>query len=130
MDYEAGFDMVPPLTKEPRDQEKWEILIDIVQSIVWYKEIMLFKSNYIEFNIGDHPKIPFEGHKFLSFRSKISNIDPGQTKDMIEEIWVYAMVVFDSRARYWSNKLGGSSVYSWQDVHDSETSYDKVSHPS
>jgi hypothetical protein len=72
MGCDAGFDTVPPLTKSDTDKRDWNQFIDTVRTRYQDDERVEIKLHYIEFNAGEHPLLPFEGHKFLRFSSKIT----------------------------------------------------------
>jgi hypothetical protein len=72
MGMNAGFDMVPRLTKEAVDTRNWEQFMKLIKS--HYKDDMRveIKQNCILFKAGEHPSLPFEGHKLLRFSAKVS----------------------------------------------------------
>lgn len=72
MSIHAGFDMVPCLGKGLVEKHNWQTFIDFVKKHYKDDECVEVKPNYIEFKTGEHPLLPFEGHKFLRFSCKIS----------------------------------------------------------
>lgn len=124
MGADAGFDMVPRLSRGAEDVKKWKDFLNNV--LITYKNDAQVKiqHGYIEFEAGEHPKIPFEGHKFLRFSSKVTGAIAGRTGvwDYITSVSLMAKLVFGSRVRSWS-ELG---FYDWRDVHESNASYSKV----
>lgn len=85
MDINSGFDMVPPLSKGQADRDKWGSFMKFMKNFYQYDDLVEVQPNYIVFKAGEHPKLPFEGHKFLRFSSKISG-RPGEiVVDYIKE---------------------------------------------
>lgn len=72
MGFDCGFDMVPCLTESDSDRNPWLAFIDELKEV--YKEDSVFRvqSGDVEFQIGEHPRLPLEGHKFLRFSSRVS----------------------------------------------------------
>lgn len=62
---EAGFDMVPRLTKGAVDKQNWQSFIKFIKAHYNNDELVDVKPNYIVFKAGEHLLLPFEGHKFL-----------------------------------------------------------------
>lgn len=124
MGADAGFDMVPPLPKEL--QWKWAEFIKIVK--IHYKDDdqVDVRSNKIVFKAGEHPQLPFEGHKLLRFSSKITG-DP-KVEEYIDEIMEWAQIFFGSRVRYWNELYDKFGIYTWDEVFKSMDSYDQVCH--
>lgn len=74
MEIAAGFDMVPRLSKGAVDKRNWQSFIEAIKKHYQDDDLVEIKPNYLEFKVGEHPLLPFEGHKFLRFSSKISGI--------------------------------------------------------
>ena len=72
MGIDAGFDMVPCLSKGAVDRRNWQSFIKTIKEHYQNDDLVEVKPNYIAFKAGEHPLLPFEGHKFLRFSSKIS----------------------------------------------------------
>ena len=64
MGIDAGFDMVPRLTKGPVDSRNWQSLISAIREYYKDDENVKFKPNYVEFTVAEHPQLPLQGHKF------------------------------------------------------------------
>ncbi|KAG6026858.1 hypothetical protein E4U41_001146, partial [Claviceps citrina] len=76
MGIDAGFDMVPRLSATGSDRLKWKTFLVHIEDEYLDDPLVELKPNYIVFKVGEHPVLPFEGHKFLRFSSKIS-LDDG-----------------------------------------------------
>ncbi|KAF7880667.1 uncharacterized protein EAF02_007513 [Botrytis sinoallii] len=135
MGVDAGFDMYPRLSKGIVDRHNWGRFIELIKE--YYKDDtqVEIKPNYIIFKAGEHPQLPFEGHKFLRFSSKISGSIAADTnvESYIDTVTGFAQTNFGSRVRYWHEGADQSGVYNWTEVHESIRSYqqpDKLETPS
>jgi hypothetical protein len=126
MGIDAGFDMVPRLSKGAVDRQNWQSFIKIIKEHYQNDDIVEVKPNYIVFKAGEHPLLPFEGHKFLRFSSKISGSHAKGVEEYIDTVTRVAKVNFGSRVRYWNEDADERGFYNWQDVHDSFKSYEQV----
>jgi hypothetical protein len=72
MGTDAGFDMVPRLSKGAVDRRNWQSFVKFIKGHYQNDDLVEVKPNYIVFKAGEHPLLLFEGHKFLRFSSKIS----------------------------------------------------------
>ena len=72
MGIDAGSDMVPRLSRGAVDKQNWQSFIELIRELYQNDGLVETKPNYLEFNAGEHPRLPFEGHKFLRFSSKVS----------------------------------------------------------
>ncbi|KAH8703446.1 hypothetical protein BGW36DRAFT_354868 [Talaromyces proteolyticus] len=127
MGIDAGFDMVPPLSTGVVDRRNWGQFIDFIKEHYKADTQVEIKPNYINFNAGEHPKLPFEGHKFLRFSSKVSGriaITSG-VEHYINTIRGLAQVHFGSRIRYWNEGADQYGVYDWNKVRESIRSYEQ-----
>ena len=122
MGVDVGFDMVPRLSTGAVDTENWQSFIKIIKEHYQDDDLVEVKPNYIVFKAGEHPRLPFEGHKFLRFSSKIL----GGAKKYIDTVTQVAKLSFGSRVRYWNEAGGGRGFYNWHEVHDSFKSYAQV----
>jgi hypothetical protein len=130
MGIDAGFDMVPRLTKCAVDVHYWEQFIKSVQS--HYKDDLRVeeKQNYILFKAGEHPSLPFEGHKLLRFSSKVSGSIAANcgVEVYIDTVTRIAQVHFGPRVQYWHEGFDGYGHYDWDEVNESIRSYEQVRH--
>lgn len=126
MGIDAGFDMVPRLSTGAVDRQNWRSFIKIIKERYQNDDLVEVKPNYILFKAGDHPLLPFEGHKFLRFSSKVSASHAERLEDYIEIVTMVAKLNFGSRVRYWNGSSDELAFYSWQDAHDSFESYEQV----
>ncbi|KAF2416955.1 SET domain-containing protein [Tothia fuscella] len=125
MGIDAGFDMDPPLSKSAIDRHDWEQFIAAVKARYKDDDQFEIKSNYINFRAGEHPKLPFEGHKFLRFSSKISgsNARTSGVEQIIVTVGRIARSHFGSRVKYWNEAANEYGVYGWEKVDESIISY-------
>lgn len=102
MGIDAGFDMVPRLSKGAADTQNWKSFIEIIKERYATADRVEVKPNYIEFKAGEYPWLPFEGHKFLRFSSKISGSHAKGVEDYIDTVTRAAAAIFGSRVQYWN----------------------------
>ncbi|KAJ2990352.1 hypothetical protein NUW58_g2994 [Xylaria curta] len=125
MGVDEGFDMVPRLSRGSEDMREWGRFIDIVRK--YYQDDAQVKvyDGYIEFDAGEHPMLPFDGHKFLRFSSKITGRSdkPHHVCDYIKSVRAIARSIFGSRVRPWTEAADQFGFYDWRDVHDSIKSF-------
>lgn len=126
MGSDAGFDMVPFLSKGAVDRQNWKSFIKIIKERYQDDELVEIKPNYLKFKAGEHAVLPFEGHKFLRFSSKISGSRAKEVKEYVDTVTRIAQLSFGSRARYWNEAAGEQGFYDWQKFHDSIESYEQV----
>ncbi|KAF1837749.1 SET domain-containing protein [Decorospora gaudefroyi] len=125
MGIDAGFDMVPRLSKSALDRFNWDSFIRRVKEEYKDDDRVEIKPNYIEFNVGEHPLLPFEGHKFLRFSSKISGSLCGDAQEYVSTVSLIAEVSFGSRALCWSEIYDQYGHYGWKEVHESIRTYEQ-----
>ena len=103
MGIDAGFDMVPRLSKGDLDKQTWNRFIDSNEELYKDDDQVKINANYILFKAGEHPMLPLEGHKFLIFSSKISEGIAAATgvEDYIRTVARIARAHFGSRIRFW-----------------------------
>ena len=130
MGIDAGFDMVPRLSKEAIDQQKWQSFIEVIKERYQNDNLVEVKPNYLRFKAGEHPSLPFEGHKFLRFSSKISGSHANGVEKYINTVTQVAQVNFGPRVRYWNEIGDGRGFYSWPEVYESIKSYAQVCYTS
>ena len=126
MGIDAGFDMVPRLSKGAVDKQNWHSFIKIIKKFYENDDRVEIKPNYLEFKAGEHPLLPFEAHKFLRFSSKISGSHAEGVKEYIDAVTRVAQVNFGSRVRRWNEGADIWGFYSWSEVNDSIKSYQQV----
>ena len=126
MGIDAGFDIVPRLSKGETDRQAWESFLNIIKELYQHDELVEIKSNYIVFKTGECPQLPFESHKFLRFSSKISGFDGRKTNEYINTVKRTAQGYFGSRIQYWNEACDQRGFYGWEEVHESIRSYEQV----
>jgi hypothetical protein len=126
MGIDAGFDMVPRLSRGAVDVQLWPRFIYAVKE--YYKDDAQVEmtSNYIEFKVGEHPLLPYEGYKFLRFSSKVSG-SCGAALSYIDTVARAAKAIFGTRIQYWNECFDEFGHYDWREVHKSIDSYNEVS---
>ncbi|KAH7184522.1 uncharacterized protein B0J16DRAFT_355242 [Fusarium flagelliforme] len=128
MGFDAGFDMVPKLSRTHTDHEAWNLFIFMVKDEFQADERMEIKPNYLSFNAGEVPTLPFEGFKFLRFSSKVSGGNAAKTGvwELIKTVCRIARSIFGSRIVYWCEAVDQFGHYDWKEVNDSIQSYEQV----
>ncbi|CAG8953446.1 hypothetical protein HYFRA_00010195 [Hymenoscyphus fraxineus] len=127
MGIDAGFDMVPSLSKGATDRLSWGQFIDHIKEHYKDDNQVEIKPNYILFKAGEHPRLPFEGHKFLRFSSKVSGSIAADTNvgSYIETVTRIAQTHFGSRIRCWNEGGYEYGTYKWNEVNESLRSYEQ-----
>lgn len=128
MGVDAGFDMVPRLSKGAVDRQNWHSFIECIKEKYQNDELVEVKPNYIIFKAGEEPRLPLEGHKLLRFSSKISGSHAKGVWEYLETVTRIAKVYFGSRVRTWDEGADEWGVYGWREVNASFRSYEQVSH--
>ncbi len=126
MGIDAGFDMVPRLSKGAVDNHNWQSFIKVIKDRYQNDDLVESKPNYLEFKAGEHPLLPFEGHKFLRFSSKISGSHAEGVEEYIDTVTRVARVSFGSRVRRWNEIFDQTGFYDWEEVNNSFRSYEQV----
>ena len=128
MGIDAGFDMVPRLSKRVVDRHNWDKFINHIKSIYKDDDKVEMKPNYILFKAGEYPTLPFEGHEFLRFSSKTSGSNAKATgvEAYIDMVQKMAELSFGSRVRGWNELFDQYGHYDWNEIHESIDSYEQV----
>ena len=126
MGIDAGFDMVPRLSKGTVDRQNWHSFIETIKEYFRDDDLVEVKANYIIFKSGEHPRLPFEGHKFLRFSSKISGSHAKGIEEYIDAVTRVARINFGRRVRYWDEGNDQFGFYDWDEVNKSLRSYEQV----
>lgn len=131
MGIDAGFDMVPQLTRDADDTIQWAQFIQIMKDLYKHDDQVEVRSNYMIFKAGEHPTLPFEGHKFLRFSSKISGSIAASSgvERYIQTVTRSARIAFGSRVQPWNEGRDDHGHYDWARVHESVRSYEQVCSP-
>lgn len=130
MGVDCGFDMVPPLTGLDSDTIRWRAFIEKIKEIFQNDPVVQLQPRFIEFQVGEHPLLPFEGHKFLRFSSKISGFRSAAAEPYIDDVYRLARTFFGEQVRFWHELNEGNGFYDWKAVHESFKSYyDSVCSP-
>ena len=102
MGIDAGFDMVPPLSNGAVDRQNWQSFIKIIKEHYQNDKLVEIKPNCIVFKTGEHPLLPFDGHRFLRFISKISGSHVKRVEEYIDTVTRVPKASFGPRVRYWN----------------------------
>jgi hypothetical protein len=100
MGIDAGFDMVPRLSKSLVGEDNWNQFLNCIKHHYKDDAQVEVKPNYILFKAGEHPKLPSEGHKLLRFSAKVSGSIAAATEAYIKTVTRIAKVYFGSRIQY------------------------------
>lgn len=128
MGIDAGFDMVPRLSGGTTNTSEWAQFISTIQE--HYKDDTQVETtpNYILFKVGEHPRLPLQGHKLLRFSSKVSGRIATESNEdsYIYTVTAIAKANFGSRIRCWHDGGDQFGHYTWTEVNESLKSYDEV----
>ena len=124
MGFDCGFDMVPRLENTEKDNKRRSTFLDEVRALYEQDPVFQLRANFIEFEVGEHPLLPFEGHKFLRFSSKISSASTGAAETYIRQVCRLARKHFGSQIQFW-HELNEDyvSAYDWNEVRKSIKSF-------
>ncbi|KAH6383637.1 hypothetical protein HBI60_255450 [Parastagonospora nodorum] len=125
MGYDAGFDMIPPLSKGFVDRYNWDRFMDRIKDHYKDDAQVEMKPNYLK--AGEHPMLPLEGNKLLRFSAKISGSIAATTgvEHYIDTVTRIAKDHFGRRVWYWNELYDRYGEYNWDEVNDSFKSYEK-----
>ena len=126
MGVDVGFDMVSQLSKGAVNRQNWHSFIKVIKERYRNDDLVEIKPNYLQFKAGEHPLLPFEGHKFLRFSSKVSGSHAKGVEEYIGTVTRVAQVNFGSRVRCWNEAVNVCGFYSWPKVNGSIKSYEQV----
>ena len=118
--------MFQPLPNGALDKQNWQSFIKIIKEHYRNDNLVEVKPNYIVFKIGEHPRLPFDGHRLLRFSSKISGSHANGVEEYIDTVTRVAKASFGPRVRYWNEAYDKWGFYSWQEVNDSFRFYEQV----
>lgn len=128
MGIDEGFDMVPPLSKGVVDRHNWDCFIAFIKDHYKDDPNVELKPNYILFKAGEHPMLPYEGHKLLRFSSKVSGSNAAKTgvQKYIDTVTYFAQTRFGSRVQHWNDGGDVHGTYGWNEVNESLETYEQV----
>lgn len=128
MGVDEGFDMVPRLSQGGPDSRKWEAFINTIKSYYVDDDQVEVRASCIVFKVGEWPALPFQGHQFLRFSSKVTGGEhevPG-VSTYIRAVTRAARKIFGARVVFWSEFADQLGFYDWRAVHEARRSYDEV----
>ena len=82
------------------DKQNWQWFIELIKARYQHDSLVETKPNYLEFNAGEHPRLPFEGHEFLRFSSKVSGSHAKGVEKYLDTVTEIAQANFGSRIKY------------------------------
>ncbi|KAI3390900.1 hypothetical protein diail_8429 [Diaporthe ilicicola] len=123
MGVDEGFDMVPRLSRGSVDADNWSCFIAAIKLHFKEDPLVEMMPNYIVFKAGEHPRLPFEGHKFLRFSSKICG--PADVCSYISTVMAFAKAYFGPRVQFWTEAADQMGYYGWGEVNESLRSYEE-----
>ncbi|KAL1865026.1 hypothetical protein Daus18300_007373 [Diaporthe australafricana] len=127
MGVDACFDMVPRLSRRTVDTNNWNRFIETVKQHYKDDAQVEILPNLILFKAGEHPRLPFEGHKVLRFSSKVSGRIATESGvwSYIDTVMAFAKAEFGPRIQSWSECADQLGHYSWSEVNESFRSYEE-----
>ncbi|XXH01880.1 hypothetical protein Hte_008242 [Hypoxylon texense] len=131
MGIDAGFDMVPRLSNGSEDTKQWATFLHCIRHHYKDDPQVEVKSHWIEFNAGEHPRLPFQGHKFLRFSSKVSGSTAESTGvwQYIETVTGVAKVIFSHRVQSWHEAADQHGFYGWDEVYSVMKTWEEPNEP-
>lgn len=131
MEFAAGFDMVPRLTKSSTDQAEWDRFIQSVKTFYNNDGVVNVKSASIVFNISGHPSLPLQCEKFLRFSARTTGAHFDNAQEYISMVCEMATAVFGARIHLWvegdeASSLAAKPHYGLSEVLESQKAYEQV----
>jgi hypothetical protein len=127
MGIDMGFDRIPRLEKTCDDDlEHWSrFMSEVAAKYENDRSFDMGQSGYVEFCVGEHPMLPYEGHNFLRFSSKISGSHGSNVEEYIRGVFRLAKAQFGERVRLWHESFEDSleGTYDWDEVNESIRSF-------
>ena len=131
MGFDCGFDMVPRLTESDSDKNRWLAFIDEVKEVYNKDPVLQVQPRIFNFQVGEHPQLPLEGHKFLRFSSKVSGPRTAAAEPYIRRVYRVARENFGQQVQFWHELYDHYGHYEWDAVNESIESYnDSVGLPT
>ncbi len=123
MGIDRGFDLNPPLEKKADDMELWASFLNAVQK--HYEEegdttMKIDEQGNIVFEVGEHPTLLCQCHRFRRFSAKISGSHYGNVEKYLIEVEKIAKDYFGIRVVPWNELFGDHhyfGVYGWDEVY-------------
>jgi len=123
MGFDCGFDMVPRLTESDNDKNRWLAFIDEVKEVYNKDPVLQVQPRIFNFQVGEHPQLPLEGHKFLRFSSKVSGPRTAAAEPYIRRVYRIARDNFGQQVQFWHELHDHYGHYEWDAVNESIESY-------
>jgi hypothetical protein len=119
MGFDCGFDIVPRLQDTPNDNAKWKAVMDEVTITFLHDPVVVTKAKYLEFQVGEYPLLPFQGHKLLRFSSKISSERTQNAEQYIKAVCRIAKRHLGEQVQFWHEAADNYGHYDWGAVNES-----------
>lgn len=110
------------------DTNNWSRFIESVKQHYKDDAQVEILPSHILFKAGEHPRLPFEGHKFLRFSPNVSGRIATESGvwSYINTVKAFAKAEFGLRIQSWSECADQLGYYSWREVNESFRSYEQV----
>ena len=123
MGFDCGFDMVPRLNESKSDKDRWLSFIDLLKKLYNEDPVFQVQPRVITFQVGEYPRLPLEGHKFLRFSSKVSGSLTAAAEPYIRQVYRVAREIFGQQVQFWHELHDNYGYYDWEAVNKSLKSY-------
>ena len=123
MGFDCGFDMVPRLDASKSNKDRWLAFIDVLKKVYNEDPVFQVQPRVITFQVGEYPRLPLEGHKFLRFSSKVSGPRTAAAEPYIRQVYRVAREIFGQQVQFWHELHDNLGHYDWDAVNKSFKSY-------
>lgn len=133
MGIDCGFDVHPRL--EPTEENKESYACFIAEVLRKYEDddnpgagiavvVPHSECSYIEFQIGEHPTIPYKCEYFLRFSSKVSGRH-GEAEGYLKDVYKIAKKWFGDRVQWWNEGFDQWGVWGWTEANAARRMYEQ-----
>jgi hypothetical protein len=124
MGIDIGFDLVPPLdAADSESQSRWQDFLAEVLDEYQGDPVVQLHQLEIEFQVGEHPRLPRVGYAFRRFSSKISSTRLWKARPYILRVYEIAQLFFPKKVQFWDEGLDELGYYGWDEVYDARNAY-------
>ena len=123
MGFDCGFDMVPRLNESKNNRDRWLVFIDVLKKMYNEDPVFQVQPRVIVFQVGEYPRLPLEGHKFLRFSSKVSGSNTAAAEPYIRQVYRVAREIFGQQVQFWHELHDNYGYYDWDAVNKSLEGY-------
>lgn len=115
MPIELGFDLYPPLSSDV-EQAQWQhFLQDVRREYRRADYLTELSDGGLQFEVGNHPLLPYAGRHFRRFGSQLLRADSELTSELVLHLGDIAREHFESRIHYWRDDLM-DEIYTHEEV--------------